>query len=81
MGALAVVQALLVKDAKAPATESTSGNGTATGNPTGSAPETSGSAPETSGSANLAEHDGAAGALAVSRGLVLAGVMMAAQLL
>jgi hypothetical protein len=73
-GALAVVQALLVKDAKAPATESTSGNGTATGNPTGSAPETS-------GSANPAEHDGAAGALAVSRGLVLAGVMMAALLL
>lgn len=75
--ALAVVQGLLVKDAKAPATQSSSssgnGNGTTTGNPTGNAPETS-------GGANPADHDGAAGAVAVSRGLMVAGVLLVAAL-
>ena len=64
---------MLVKDAKPLNRATSSEQGTATGNPTGSAPETS-------GNAKPADHDGAAGALTVSRGLVLAGVFMAAVL-
>jgi mannan endo-1,6-alpha-mannosidase len=71
--ALAVVQALLVPEAKPLATSSTS-NGTSTGSTT----ETASGA---SGSGKPAENEGAADALSVSRGMVVVIAVLAAALL
>ncbi|KAF1964161.1 cell wall glycosyl hydrolase Dfg5 [Bimuria novae-zelandiae CBS 107.79] len=73
-GALAVVQGLLVKDAKAPATASDRGTGTSAGSPTANAPAAS-------GSDQPPENEGAAGALTVSRGLSLAVAALVVVLL